>query len=251
MSEIRIDTSGAVDRITLCRPEKRNALNDAMLAGLLNYFSVAPDISKRGVVIAAEGPAYCAGLDLSLRDGSRTLLASFEEVMAAMDRYPLPIVACVQGDAAAGGIELAFHSDLVIALNTAKFSMPLAQLSLAPTWLLTRRLIDIAGPTMARRMLYLGDGVTAAELQIAGAIAFACGKDELAAGLYAIVDRLSKNAPLSLRAMKLTVGQMMARRTEPQHDDVDREIERVRTSEDAKRALAARKERRTPTFLGE
>ena len=73
-----------------------------------------------------------------------------EAMLHAIEVYPLPVVAVVQGDAIAGGNELALHCDLVVASKAARFGMSLAQIGLAPSWFLAKKLLEVAGPVTTR-----------------------------------------------------------------------------------------------------
>ena len=116
MSKIKVSVDGPVRLVTLARGEKRNALDAEMLDELKRAFAAPPAASERVTVIRAEGPVFCAGLDLRERDGGRVGSGAIEAMLHAIEVYPLPVVAVVQGDAIAGGNELAFHCDIVVAL---------------------------------------------------------------------------------------------------------------------------------------
>src|SRR5262245_34583346 len=117
--------------ITLNRPQKRNALNGAMITQLRRTLErVAGDRRVRVVIVRANGPAFCAGLDLremaAQREAGEADLGGLEKVLEDLEACPQPTIAAVQGDAVAGGCELALHCDLRVAADTARFSMPLA-----------------------------------------------------------------------------------------------------------------------------
>ena len=108
-------------------------------------------------MIRAEGPVFCAGMDLKSRDGTNAGVSPIEKMLYAIETYSLPVLGIVQGDAIAGGNELALHCDIVIASTTARFGMSLAQIGLAPTWFLAKKLLEVAGPVKTREFLLLGD----------------------------------------------------------------------------------------------
>ncbi len=197
----QMESDGAVRIVTLARPERRNALNAAMLAQLRLAFAGEPALGERVTVIRAEGPVFCSGVDLKERasNGMADSASAIEEMLATVERYPLPVVAVVQGDAIAGGNELALHCDFVVAADSARFGMSLAQIGLAPTWFLAKRLMEVGGPVFARRMLFLGDPLPASDLARLGLIHAAVAADDLEDAVAAVVDRLAANAPLSLR----------------------------------------------------
>ncbi len=105
MSRVRVETNGPVKTVTLCRPEKRNAMDAEMLDALLEVFTATPDDNDRVIVVRGEGPSFCAGVDLAerLRKPSTGDESPVEKVFHAIEMNPLPTVAVVQGAAIAGG----------------------------------------------------------------------------------------------------------------------------------------------------
>ena len=251
MSRILVTQADGVRTLTLNRPEKRNALDAEMLALLMSLFAAAPEADERVTVIRAAGVAFCAGIDLRERLGQPAPgpRVSAVEAFRAIQTYPLPVVAVVQGDAIAGGNELALHCDLVVAATTARFAMPLAQLGLALPWLLVKRLLDVAGPVGAREYLLLGDPLPAERLCQLGVISRAVPPERLEEAANAVIGRLAANAPLSLRALKamLLRGD---RDSDDAPDDADALAAAARTSADAREGILARLEHRTPRFTG-
>jgi len=239
--------------VTLARPEKRNALDLAMLDHLTAIFAKPVEKADRVIVLRAEGDVFCAGIDLRERMSRppERGKSPVEPLLHAMEASPLPIVAVVQGDAIAGGNELALHCDFVVASSKARFGMTLVQIGLAPTWPLAKKLLDVAGPIAAREILLLGDLLPARTMQAMGAIARVAEPDMLEAEARKIIDRLAANAPLSLRAMKATLVRQMAFRDAIPHEDVIDLIEAARHSKDAVEGVRARLEKRRPDFTGE
>src|SRR5438128_1229437 len=105
MATIRIEQSGPVRTVVLTRADKRNALNLEMLDALLQAFRNPPGQADRLAVIRAEGPVFCSGIDLRerLEKPANPGESPIEVVLHAIETYPLPVVAVVQGDAIAGG----------------------------------------------------------------------------------------------------------------------------------------------------
>jgi enoyl-CoA hydratase/carnithine racemase len=252
MSTVLIEPRGAVRVVTLDRPEKRNAMNAEMLDELAAAFDVTPPAKERVTVIRANGTVICAGLDLKERGQSGPLRGAspVEGVLHLVEHYPLPVVAVVQGDAIAGGNELALHCDLVVASTAARFGMSLAQIGLAPTWFLAKKLLEVGGPVAAREILLLGDPIPAPRMHALGLIARLAEPEDLETAAEAVVQRLAANAPLSLRAMKALLVREMAFRDGIGHADVDELVDAARTSADAREGMAARLEKRTPRFTG-
>ena len=253
MERVLVETNGAVRTVTLNRAEKRNAMDSQMLDELIAAFDVTPRSEERVTVIRANGSVFCAGLDLKERGegGPMRGASPIEHVLELIEQYPLPVVAVVQGDAIAGGNELALHCDVVVASTAAHFGMSLAQIGLAPTWFLAKKLLEVGGPVAAREILLLGDPIPAERMHALGLIARVATPEDLEAAAKAVIDRLAANAPLSLRAMKALLVREMAFRDGIAHADVDALVDAARTSGDAREGMAARLEKRPANFTGQ
>ena len=250
METVRVSTKGAVREVTLARSEKRNALDAEMLAALTAAFKAEPAPSERLTVIRAEGDVFCAGLDLRERTDGRVSAALIEPMLHAIELYRLPVLAIVQGDAIAGGNELALHCDFVVASEAARFGMSLSKIGLAPSWFLAKKLMEIAGPVGAREMLLLGEPLPARRMADLGLIYRAVAPDQLASAAQGVIDRLAANAPLSLKAMKATLVRAMGFRDGIAHADIDALVAQASASTDAKEGIAAMLARRAPKFEG-
>ena len=249
-AKIEIVDEGPVRTLWLNRPEKRNALDSEMLEGLLSALNAPSTDAARVCVLRARGSVFCAGLDLRDLQTSRDNATRFEQVLETIELHPLPFVAVVQGDAIAGGNELALHCDLVVASTTARFGMSLAQLGLVPSWFLAKKLMEVAGPVATREILLLGDPLPAQRVHELGIIARIAPPDDLQAAAASVIDRLAANAPLSLRAMKQLLVRQMRFRDDIDHADVNELIRQARSSEDAREGVRARLDKRTPDFKG-
>ena len=245
--KIRVDISGPVRTVTLTRPEKGNALDAEMLTALEEVFAPdpGPGDAERVAVIRSEGRVFCSGLDLR---GGLGRDQNVETLFHRVETWPLPVVAVVQGPAIAGGNELALHCDFVVASSAARFGMSLAQIGLAPSWFLTKKLVEVGGPVLTREILLLGEPLPAEKMAALGLIARCVPPDQLDAEAGKIVDRLVRNAPLSLRAMKATINRQMQYRDTIEHADTDALVRGALKSQDAKEGVAARMERRDPRF---
>jgi enoyl-CoA hydratase/carnithine racemase len=169
---LRSDRNG-VALLVLNRPEARNSLSDEMLATFAaELASIRPDKAVRAVVIAANGPAFCAGHDLKEmtahrndpdrgRAHFRKTFAASAALMQALVTLPQPVVAAVQGIATAAGCQLAAASDLVVASEAARFCTPGVDIGLfcaVPGVPLTRKV----APGHALEMLLTGEAIPAA-----------------------------------------------------------------------------------------
>ena len=176
--KVRVEIDGAVRTVTLTRPEKSNALDADMLRELEEVFNPdpGPGPAERVAVIRSEGRVFCSGLDLR---GSLGRDMDVEKLFHRVETWPLPVVSVVQGAAIAGGCELALHSDLVVASTEARFGMSLAQVGLAPSWFLTKKLLEVAGPVLTREILPLGDPMPATRMAELGLIARCVAPDQV------------------------------------------------------------------------
>ena len=242
---VEITTDNGVRTVTMNRPEKRNAMTDEMLEQLLDAFTGEPADGERVTVLRGAGPSFCAG-----RDISQGMKVNIEPVFHAVELYPLPVVAVVQGNAIAGGCEIALHCDFVVAADDARFGMSLAQIGMAPTWFLAKKLLEVAGPVSAREILLLGDPLPSQRMFDLGMISRVAPAAEIDAEAQAIVARLARNAPLSLRAIKALLLKEMTYRDGLEHSDVDAMVAGVSRSQDAIEGRKARLEKRDANFSG-
>ncbi len=132
IDEVLCAVADGVATVTINRPDKRNALNGAVLAGLTAIFGrLEDDQGVRVVVVRGAGIAFCSGMDLrelGARQGqSDDPESPVVKVFQRIERSRHPTIAMVQGDAYAGGCELALHCDLRVAADVARFAMPLAR----------------------------------------------------------------------------------------------------------------------------
>ncbi len=169
----REDLDG-VARITLDRPQARNALSDAMIAALgAELDAIAQDASVRAVILAGNGPAFCAGHDLKEMSARRAdpdrgaayfldLMTRCSTMMQKIVRLPQPVIAAIEGVASAAGCQLVASCDLAVAGSAARFSTPGVNIGLfcsTPMVALSRNL----SAKHAMEMLLLGEMIPATE----------------------------------------------------------------------------------------
>lgn len=252
MSKVIIEKSGPVKTVWMNRPEKKNALDSALLGNMIEALQAPVATDDRVIVIRGKGDVFCAGLDMAER--SRTAGAGkqsgIEIMLRAIELSPLPVVAVVQGDAIAGGNELALHCDIVVASQKARFGMSLAQVGLAPNWFLAKKLMEVLGPVTTREMLLLGDPLPSTKLHALGLIARCVPADQLETEADKVIGRLANNAPLSLKAMKALTVRQLELRDHIKHDDIDALVVAAMQSQDAQEGMKARLEKRTAKFTG-
>lgn len=241
--------------ITLNRPDKRNALTTDMIATLHAAIDrVAARDDVRVLVLRGNGQAFCAGLDLrelaAQREAGRVETHTLEEVLQTLEHSAIPTIAAVQGDAVAGGCELALHCDLLVAADNARFAMPLARIGIAVPVALTWKLVDTIGANATKELLFTGEPLRAQAALDLGLINRLVPAAQLEQSVRDLAGQIAANAPLSVRAMKAFVQRATDAHRGHRRDDLDVLFQRVQASDDAKEGLAAQRERRSPVFRG-
>jgi methylglutaconyl-CoA hydratase len=176
--EVLYQLDGAIARITLNRPEKKNALNDALVTGLENALRNANDDDAiRVVVITGAGADFCSGADLeSLRKISQASVAdnvadarSLLELFTLIRAVRIPVVAAVRGRALAGGCGLASACDIVLASETARFGYPEVKIGFVPAMVMAILRRNIS-EKRAFELLTLGKEISAEEAKEIGLV---------------------------------------------------------------------------------
>ena len=155
--EILCALADGIATITLNRPDRRNALNTAMLEGLHRRFDeLERDARVRVVVIRGSGTAFCSGRDLEeMSRRQRNALEPEADVISVFQQIEAssrPTIAMVHGAAYAGGCELALHCDFRVAADVARFAMPLARLGLVVPFPLGQKLVEIGRASCRERV---------------------------------------------------------------------------------------------------
>jgi enoyl-CoA hydratase/carnithine racemase len=255
-NEILTALGDHVFTITLNRPDKRNALSGPMVDALEAAAAEAGrQADVRVVVVEAAGPTFCAGLDLrelaAQREAGAVETHGLERALETLAHCPHPTIAAVQGDAIAGGCELALHCDLRVAADTARFAMPLARLGIAVPVGLTWKLVDTIGAAATKELLFTGEPLGAESALALGLVNRVVAAAELARAVADLARTIAHNAPLSVRAMKAFIQRLGEERRGLRRDDLNELFRQVRASADAREGLAAQRERRAPAFRGE
>ncbi|MGQ0655898.1 MAG: enoyl-CoA hydratase-related protein, partial [Betaproteobacteria bacterium] len=168
---LKIENTGGVARITLDRPDLRNAFDDALIAALAKAFDDAgSDPSVRAVVLAGNGPAFCAGADLNWmkrmagygHDENLADAKALAGMLAALDRLPKPTIARVHGAVFAGGTGLVAACDIAVGTPEAKFCLSEAKLGLSPATI-SPYVMRAMGEREARRYFLTAEVFDAAE----------------------------------------------------------------------------------------
>ncbi|HEV8441031.1 MAG TPA: enoyl-CoA hydratase-related protein [Methylomirabilota bacterium] len=254
--ELLVSVDGGIATVTLNRPDKRNALNRALLDGMRRCFDgLDENTDVRVVVVRGAGPAFCAGMDLREMDERQAAAVDPEsgvtEVLGRIERSRHPTIAMLHGDAIAGGCELALHCDLRVVADGARLGMPLARIGLVVPFPLGQKLVEIVGPAFTRELLFTGRPVGARRAYEMGMVHQVVPPVELETVTYNLARSIADNAPLSLRGMKATILRAASLRERIDHADLDELARRARQSADAREGRAAMLDKRPPRFRGE
>jgi len=239
--------------LSLNRPEKRNAINRAVIEGFDRALaSIEGDNEVRAVIVRGEGRAFCSGLDL--RDieqmGSGGGL-TFDKIIARLQKLPVPTIAAVHGDALTGGLVLALSCDLRIAGEGARLGMTPARIGYLPTYWIFRKFVETVGAANTAEIMYLADPVDSARAREMGLVHKVVADDSLHAAATRWAEKIAGNAPLSVRAMKQMVSRVISNAFEVEHKDLDELGNKVRTSQDAREGVRAFLEKRKPVWRGQ
>lgn len=208
-----IERDGAVARLTMNRPAARNSLSLAMLERMYQAFTdLGADNAVHVIILAANGPGFCAGHDLKEITAARSQAdkgaAFFDDTMARCARLmmaivncPKPVIAQVHGIATAAGCQLVASCDLAIAADTARFATPGVNIGLfcsTPMVALSRNVSRKA----AMEMLLTGDLLPAADACAIGLVNHVVAPDRLAAETQTLAAKIASKAPATLRIGK-------------------------------------------------
>ena len=242
MSALRIERDGDVLRVTLARPESRNAF-DAALIGELSAAFV--DVgTARAVVLSGDGPSFCAGADVEWmrasvdldRDANVADATALRRMLEAIDACPAPVVAWIQGYCLGGGCGLAASADIAIAAEDATFGFSEVKLGIIPAVISPFVLAKI-GAGAARRYVLTGE-------RFGSEVALRIGLvSEIASNADYVVDELLNSGPAAVREAKSLV------RPDPGDGRALAELAaRMRTSQEGQDGLRAFLERRKPAW---
>jgi enoyl-CoA hydratase/carnithine racemase len=244
-----------VARLTISNPERRGALDHELLDALAEH---ARTLEARCLVIRGSGSVFSAGYDIGgFEDGrfeeaaERLVAHPFQDAMEALDAYPYPVVAQVNGHAIGGGLELALTCDLRIAVRGAKFGMPPAKLGLIYSHTGLRRFIEVCGVANTAELFYVGRNVDSERAERMGLVTQLVEPDQLEQRVLDLAAEIAANAPLSLAGNKRVIR---ALRSQPLPEDLERELIELREScffsEDFREGVKAFAEKRKPRWQG-
>lgn len=254
--KLDIDSRG-VARVTLNRPEKHNAFDDAVIAQLREAFDdLACRKDVRVVVLASEGRNFSAGADLGwmkrmaeydFADNHRDaqLLAG---MLKALQELPQPTIARVQGAAFGGAVGLVSCCDMAVATEKASFCLSEVKIGLIPATI-SPYVIRALGERASRRYFTTAERFPAQEAHRLGLVSEVVAEDELDATIALLVDALLQNGPRAVRASKLLVLDVAGREISDELvEDTCVRIAHIRVSEEGQEGLGAFLNKRKPVW---
>ncbi len=262
--DVELTYQDSVAKILIRREKSLNALNESVLNGLL---AVCDELRAecsgkdaysrcRSVLLQGEGEkAFVAGADIKyMAEATASQRHSFadlgQSVMRSFEALPLPIIACVQGYALGGGLELALACDFVAASTSAVFGQPEVNLGLIPGFGGTGRLALRCGLGPARRLILTGENISAAEAYRIGLVDFLCEPDSLEEEVAKLCRTLAKRGPLALAAAKRALEALHGESLAHALSNEQAEFMNLFEHDDTTEGLAAFLEKRAAQFKG-
>ncbi|MEX1142554.1 MAG: enoyl-CoA hydratase-related protein [Thermoleophilaceae bacterium] len=254
---VRDEPADGVVRLRISNPERRGALDHEILDTLA---ATVADLDARCLVLTGSEGVFSAGYDLGNLEGrefeesaERLVAHPFHAAIEALDAYPYPVIAQINGHAIGGGLELALTCDIRIAARGVKVGMPPAKLSLIYSHTGLRKFLDVCGPAHTAELFYLGRNVDADRGAAIGLLNHVVDPGDLDDRAISMASEIAANAPLSLKGNKRIIRELRARAAELPAD-VERELVDLREScfrtDDFREGVRAFAEKRPPSWRG-
>ncbi|WP_374640280.1 enoyl-CoA hydratase/isomerase family protein [Hydrogenophaga sp.] len=255
---LNVAVNDRIARITLTRPEVRNAFNDEVIQQLKAAFeSVGANSDVRAVVLAAEGPAFCAGADLNwmrrmadyTRDENLADAGQLAAMLKAIYECPKPTIAAVQGDVFAGGMGLVAACDMAVSVRTATYCLSEVKLGLIPATI-SPYVIRAMGARAAHRYFLTAERFSADEAHRIGFVHELVDADALEANVSELALALVSASPAAVRACKKLVQDVAQREVDAALIEATVEgIADIRASEEGREGVASFLQKRKPSWL--
>jgi len=256
MSFVKVETDGPVTTVTINRPDKLNALDQAVMDDLFGAFhGLLKGNVPRAVILTGEGKAFVAGADIAAMQSlspaeARAFAALGHRLGNLMEEAPFPVIAAVNGFALGGGTELALACDFIYASEKAKFGQPEVKLGVIPGFGGTQRLARRVGLGKARELVYTGAIIDATEALRIGLANEVLAPDALITRANETAREIAAVGPLAVAAAKRVMlrGEDAALPTANELEAVA--FAALFGSEDQREGMKAFVEKRAATFSG-
>lgn len=251
---LQVESDGPVLRLTLDRPERRNALNDTVLEGMTRAVSDPGD--ARVILLGSSGEkVFCSGADLAVLGDDATGLERHEgrgglrRLVVAIRSCPVPVVARVQGLCLAGGVGLALGCDVVLASSSAAFGLPEVDLGLWP-FMVSALLAAHVSPKVAIELMLTGRRIDAAEAYAVGLVSRVLPAETFDDEVEATVAALAAKPPVAVRLGKAAFFSALETPLVPALDAMQAQLSLLTTTADAAEGVAAFFGKRSPRWQG-
>jgi methylglutaconyl-CoA hydratase len=254
---LEVTKQGGVARVTLDRPELRNAFDDGLIKKLHAAFDdVSKDKAVRVMVLAGNGPAFCAGADLNWMkrmagysyDENLADARALAEMLAALDRLPKPTIARVHGPVFAGGTGLVAACDIAVGTPEAKFCLSEAKLGLSPATI-SPYVLRAMGERMARRYFLTAEVFDAQEALRIGMLSALVEPNELDSSISSLVQHLLAGGPEALASIKALIRAVAGRRPDDALvAETAQRIAEIRGSPEGREGIASFLEKRKASW---
>ncbi len=256
---LKVEIAGGVARVTLDRPEIRNAFDDALIAALTKALrALDTDDKVRAVVLAGNGPAFCAGGDLNWMkrmagygyDENLSDAQALADLMKTLDRMRKPTIARVHGPAYAGGVGLVAACDIAVGVPEAKFCLSEAKLGLSPATI-SPYVLRAMGERMARRYFLTAEVFDGIEAHCIGLLSHVSPSEKLDGEIDEILRHLMQSGPQALAKIKDLIRFVAAGTVDDAMiADTAKRIAEIRATPEGKEGVAAFLEKRKPSWHG-
>lgn len=251
---VRLSVEQGRADVVLDRPDVHNAMNWEVFQGLEKVtMELGGRDDVRVVVVSGEGPSFSSGIDTTTFGNALPpgdLIAQAQAGFRNLEGLEVPTIAAVKGHAYGAGMQLALVCDLRVTASDAKLGLLEAKYGLIPDLGGTHRLPALAGPGIAKKMMWLAERIDGAEAGRRGIAEVVVDPDQLEATVDDLARRLVAAPPLVTRGVKQLVDQAGRSSFSEGMDDVARAQEKVMASEDFSEAITAFLEGRAPEFKG-